>query len=147
MTTPCTGFALCRLLRIAEPLGSAEYVEFEEAQDKTVPGPRSPLCLWSYFEGRAIDQVGDDLPLISTGLCGKPLLPQNSGLIRLATPRKIGQDQLRGQFLAGNPAVRIRVPGQCDPCRGASAAGRRVNACSAGTKWCQCRFTTAMVSS
>ena len=89
MTTPCTGFALCRLLRIAEPLGSEEYVEFEEAQDKTVPGPRSPLCLWSYFEGRAIDKVGDDLPLISTGLCGKPLLPQNSGLIRLATPRKI----------------------------------------------------------
>jgi sulfoxide reductase catalytic subunit YedY len=34
--------------------------------------------------------VGDDLPLISTGLCSKPLLPQNGGLIRLATPRKIG---------------------------------------------------------
>jgi len=90
MTTPCTGFVLCRLLRIAEPLGSAKHVEFEKAQDKTVPGPRSPLCPWSYFEELAIDQVGDDLPFISTGLCGKPLPPQNSGLIRLVTPRKIG---------------------------------------------------------
>jgi sulfoxide reductase catalytic subunit YedY len=71
-------------------LGSAKYVEIEKAQDKMVPGPRSPLCLWSYFEGLALDEVGDDLPFISTGLCGKPLLPQNSGLIRLATPRKIG---------------------------------------------------------
>ena len=38
MTVPWTGFPLSQLLKIAEPLGSAKYVVFETAQDKTMPG-------------------------------------------------------------------------------------------------------------
>ncbi|MGA9015296.1 MAG: molybdopterin-dependent oxidoreductase, partial [Acetobacteraceae bacterium] len=35
MTVPWTGFPLSQLLKIAEPLGSAKYIVFETAQDKT----------------------------------------------------------------------------------------------------------------
>ena len=90
MTVPWTGFPLSQLLKIAEPLGSAKYVVFETAQDKTMPGLRSPFYPWPYIEGLAIDEAANDLAFISTGLYGKPLPPQNGGPIRLTTPWKYG---------------------------------------------------------
>jgi methionine sulfoxide reductase catalytic subunit len=90
MTVPWTGFPLSQLLTIAEPLGSAKYVVFETAQDKTMPGLRSPFYPWPYIEGLAIDEAANDLAFISTGLYGKPLPPQNGGPIRLTVPWKYG---------------------------------------------------------
>src|SRR3954452_19714007 len=51
MTVPWTGFPLSHLLKIAEPLGSAKYIVFETAQDKTMPGLKSPFYPWPYIEG------------------------------------------------------------------------------------------------
>jgi sulfoxide reductase catalytic subunit YedY len=90
MTVPWTGFPLSQLLKIAEPLGSAKYVVFETAQDKTMPGLRSPVYPWPYIEGLAIDEAANDLAFISTGLYGKSLPPQNGGPIRLTLPWKYG---------------------------------------------------------
>jgi methionine sulfoxide reductase catalytic subunit len=90
MTVPWTGFPLSQLLKIAEPLGSAKYVVFETAQDKTMPGLRSPFYPWPYIEGLAIDEAANDLAFIATGLYGKPLPPQNGGPIRLTAPWKYG---------------------------------------------------------
>src|SRR4051794_29296914 len=90
MTVPWTGFPLSQLLKIAEPLGSAKYVVFETAQEKTMPGLRSPFYPWPYIEGLAIDEAANDLAFISTGLYGKPLPPQNGGPIRLTVPWKYG---------------------------------------------------------
>jgi methionine sulfoxide reductase catalytic subunit len=90
MTVPWTGFPLSQLLKIAEPLGSAKYVVFETAQDKTMPGLRSPFYPWPYIEGLAMDEAANDLTFISTGLYGKPLPPQNGGPIRLTIPWKYG---------------------------------------------------------
>ncbi|MFI4980965.1 MAG: protein-methionine-sulfoxide reductase catalytic subunit MsrP [Nevskiales bacterium] len=90
MTVPWTGFPLSQLLAIAEPLGSAKYVVFETAQDKSMPGLRSPFYQWPYIEGLAIDEAANDVAFISTGLYGKPLPPQNGGPIRLTVPWKYG---------------------------------------------------------
>src|SRR5579863_1527481 len=91
MTVPWTGFPLSQLLKIAEPLGSAEYVVFQTLQDeKQMPGLDSPFYPWPYIEGLAIDEAANDMAFISTGLYGKPLPPQNGGPIRLTVPWKYG---------------------------------------------------------
>lgn len=90
MTIPWTGFPLSQLLKIAEPLGSANYVVFETAQDKTMSGLNAPFYPWPYVEGLTIDEAANDLAFISTGLYGKPLPAQNGGPIRLNLPWKYG---------------------------------------------------------
>ena len=133
MTVPWTGFPLSQLLTIAEPLGSAKYVVFETAQDKTMPGLRSPFYPWPYIEGLAIDEAANDLAFISTGLYGKPLPPQNGGPIRLTTPWKYGfksakalakisfTDKRPVNFWQAIQSSRIRLLGQRQPGGGASA--------------------------
>jgi sulfoxide reductase catalytic subunit YedY len=90
MTVPWTGFPLSQLVKIADPLGSAKYVVFETAQDKTMDGLNSPFYSWPYIEGVTIDEAANDLAFISTGLYGKKLPPQNGGPIRLTLPWKYG---------------------------------------------------------
>jgi sulfoxide reductase catalytic subunit YedY len=90
MTVPWTGFPLSELLKIAEPLASAKYIVFETAQDPAMPGLQSPFYPWPYVEGLAIDEAANELAFLSTGLYGKPVLPQNGGPIRLTVPWKYG---------------------------------------------------------
>ncbi len=91
MTVPWTGFPLADLLKIAQPKSSAKYVVFTTDQDsKTMPGLDEPFYPWPYTEGLAIDEAGNELAFIATGLYGKPLPPQNGGPIRLVTPWKYG---------------------------------------------------------
>jgi sulfoxide reductase catalytic subunit YedY len=90
MTVPWTGFPLNQLVKIADPLGSAKYVVFETAQDKTMGGLSAPFYPWPYIEGVTIDEAANDLAFISTGLYGKKLPPQNGGPIRLTLPWKYG---------------------------------------------------------
>ena len=45
---------------------------------------------WPYVEGLRIDEAMHDLTLLSTGLYGKPLAPQNGAPIRLVVPWKYG---------------------------------------------------------
>jgi sulfoxide reductase catalytic subunit YedY len=90
MTVPWTGFPLSQLLKIAEPLGSAKFVVFETTQDKVMSGLDAPFYPWPYVEAVTIDEAGNDLAFISTGLYGKPLPPQNGGPIRLTLPWKYG---------------------------------------------------------
>lgn len=90
MTVPWTGFPLSQLLKLAEPLGSAKFVVFQTAQDKSMPGLDSPFYPWPYVEGLAMDEAANDMAFISIGLYGKPLPPQNGGPIRLTVPWKYG---------------------------------------------------------
>ncbi|WP_428488308.1 protein-methionine-sulfoxide reductase catalytic subunit MsrP [Rhodopila sp.] len=90
MTVPWTGFPLSRLLKIAEPLGSAKYIVFQTAQDKVMSGLSAPFYPFPYIEGVTIDEAANDLAFISTGLYGKPMPPQNGGPIRLTLPWKYG---------------------------------------------------------
>jgi sulfoxide reductase catalytic subunit YedY len=91
MTVPWTGFPLSQLVKLADPLGSAKYVEFQTVQDpKAMPGLDSPLYPWPYIEGVTMAEAANDLAFISTGMYGKPLPPQDGGPIRLTLPWKYG---------------------------------------------------------
>ena len=95
MTVPWTGFPMKDLLRIAEPLGSAKFVAFETAQDKSMRGLDQPLYPWPYVDGLAIDEAANELAFITTGMYGKPLPPQNGGPIRMTAPWKYGFKQVK----------------------------------------------------
>lgn len=91
MVIPWLGFPLHKLLADVEPLSSARYVRFETLLDpEQMPGQRDPWYEWPYVEGLRLDEAMHDLTLLSTGLYGKQLLPQNGAPIRLVVPWKYG---------------------------------------------------------
>jgi sulfoxide reductase catalytic subunit YedY len=91
MVIPWMGFELGRLLDQVEPMGSAAYVGFTTVLDPDqMPGQRSPLYPWPYTEGLRLDEAMHTLTLMSTGLYGQPLLPQNGAPLRLVVPWKYG---------------------------------------------------------
>jgi sulfoxide reductase catalytic subunit YedY len=91
MVIPWLGFPLGDLLKAADPTSSAKYVRFEalNAPDQ-MPGQRNRTFQWPYVEGLRLDEAIHPLTLLSTGLYGKTLLPQNGAPLRLVVPWKYG---------------------------------------------------------
>jgi methionine sulfoxide reductase catalytic subunit len=91
MVIPWLGFPLGRLIDAVEPTSAAKYVKFTTLQDPDqFPGQRSPWFSWPYTEGLRLDEARHDLTILSTGLYGKELLPQNGAPLRLVVPWKYG---------------------------------------------------------
>ena len=91
MVIPWNGFPLRKLLEVVEPTSDAKYVRFETLFDpERMPGQKSSILDWPYVEGLRMDEAMHDLTLMSTGLYGKDLLPQNGAPIRLVVPWKYG---------------------------------------------------------
>lgn len=91
MVIPWVGFPLAELIRRAEPLGSAKYVEFVTLADKKqMPGLGSPVLDWPYREGLRLDEAMHPLTLLTFGLYGEVLPNQNGAPARLVVPWKYG---------------------------------------------------------
>jgi sulfoxide reductase catalytic subunit YedY len=92
MVIPWLGFPLAKLLKEAEPTSEAKYVRFESLLDlEQMPGQKRQTHYdWPYAEGLRLDEAMNDLTLLSTGLYGNALLPQNGAPIRLVVPWKYG---------------------------------------------------------
>lgn len=90
MTVPWAGFPVSQLLKLAEPMGSAKYVVFTTASDKSMPGLRQSWYPWPYTEAVTIEEAANNLAFLATGLYGKAMPPQNGGPIRLVLPWKYG---------------------------------------------------------
>ena len=95
MVIPWIGFQLSQLLKQAKPLSSARYVAFETLYDpKQMPGQASRFVggglNYPYVEGLTIAEAMHPLTLLSVGLYGKTLMPQNGAPIRLVVPWKYG---------------------------------------------------------
>lgn len=91
MVIPWLGFPLSKLLAEVEPSSEAKYVRFVTLLDKDqMPGARSDQFPWPYIEGLRLDEAMNDLTILSTGLYGKQLLPQNGAPLRLVVPWKYG---------------------------------------------------------
>lgn len=95
MVIPWLGFELGALIKKAQPLSSAKYVAFETLHDpKQMPGQRSRFAgggiNYPYVEGLRLDEAMHPLTLMSVGLYGKTLPPQNGAPIRLVVPWKYG---------------------------------------------------------
>lgn len=91
MVIPWLGFSLAKLLNEVQPTSDAKYVRFITLLDKDqMPGQRTNMFPWPYIEGLRLDEARHDLTLLSTGLYGKQLLPQNGAPLRLVVPWKYG---------------------------------------------------------
>ncbi len=91
MVIPWLGFPIKALLDAVEPTSQAQYLRFETLMDREqMPGQRAPGYVWPYTEGLRLDEAMHDLAILSTGLYGKDLLPQNGAPLRLVVPWKYG---------------------------------------------------------
>jgi sulfoxide reductase catalytic subunit YedY len=91
MVIPWLGFPLKKLLDEVEPTSDAKFVRFETIMDpEQMPGQRDNYFEWPYVEGLRLDEAMHDLTILSTGLYGKELLPQNGAPLRLVVPWKYG---------------------------------------------------------
>jgi methionine sulfoxide reductase catalytic subunit len=105
IVVPWVGFSLSELIKRAEPLGKAKYVEFTTLYDlKQFPGQRVPVLRWPYVEGLRMDEAMHPLALLCFGLYGEVLPNQNGAPLRVVIPWKYG-------FKSAKSIVRIRFTG------------------------------------
>jgi sulfoxide reductase catalytic subunit YedY len=95
MVVPWIGFSLADLVKKAKPTSKAKYLAFETLHDPVqMPGQRNRRVGggidYPYLEGLRIDEAMNPLALMSVGLYGKTLPPQNGAPIRLVVPWKYG---------------------------------------------------------
>lgn len=95
MVIPWTGFSLANLLKKAGPTAKAKYVAFETLYDpEQMPGQANRRLgggiAFPYVEGLRLDEAMNPLTLLSVGIYGKTLAPQNGAPIRLVVPWKYG---------------------------------------------------------
>jgi methionine sulfoxide reductase catalytic subunit len=91
MVIPWQGFALRDLIQRVEPTSQARFVAFTTLHDpQQMPGQRRQILDWPYREGLRMDEAMHPLTLLSTGLYGRTLLPQNGAPLRLVVPWKYG---------------------------------------------------------
>ncbi len=91
MVVPWAGYSLSKLLAVVEPLSSAKYVAFESLLDpRRMPGQLADVLEWPYLEGLRMDEALHPLTLLTSGLYGRALPPQDGAPIRLVTPWKYG---------------------------------------------------------
>ncbi|GAA6183308.1 protein-methionine-sulfoxide reductase catalytic subunit MsrP [Aliiglaciecola sp. NS0011-25] len=113
MVIPWIGFPLASLIKLANPLSSAKYVAFETLDDpKQMPGQKSRFIGggidYPYVEGLRMDEALHPLALLSVGLYGETLPPQNGAPIRLVVPWKYG-------FKSIKSIVRIKLTDKQPP--------------------------------
>ncbi|EBG2020078.1 protein-methionine-sulfoxide reductase catalytic subunit MsrP [Salmonella enterica] len=95
MVVPWIGFPLYKLLAQAQSTSHAKYVAFETlyAPDD-MPGQKDRFIggglKYPYVEGLRLDEAMHPLTLMTVGVYGKALPPQNGAPIRLIVPWKYG---------------------------------------------------------
>jgi sulfoxide reductase catalytic subunit YedY len=95
MNIPWLGFTLATLLKSVSPKSSAKYVRFETLVDEEQMRGQSSRHVgggidYPYVEALRLDEAMSPLTLLSVGLYGKTLAPQNGAPIRLVVPWKYG---------------------------------------------------------
>jgi sulfoxide reductase catalytic subunit YedY len=102
IVVPWVGFSLSELIKRADPLGKAKFVEFTTLYDpKQMPGQRVNVLRWPYVEGLRLDEAMHPLALLCFGLYGEMLPNQNGAPLRIVIPWKYG-------FKSAKSIVRIR---------------------------------------
>ncbi|HKN04881.1 MAG TPA: protein-methionine-sulfoxide reductase catalytic subunit MsrP [Buttiauxella sp.] len=95
MVVPWLGFPLSKLLAMVEPTSKAKYVAFETLfAPEQMPGQKDRFIggglKYPYVEGLRLDEAMHPLTLLTVGVYGKALPPQNGAPIRLTVPWKYG---------------------------------------------------------
>ncbi len=91
MVIPWAGYSLSKLLALVEPMASAKYVAFQTLLDpERMPGQKTAALKWPYIEGLRMDEAMHPLTLLTTGLYGRELPPQDGAPVRMIIPWKYG---------------------------------------------------------
>ncbi len=102
IVVPWVGFSLSELIKSAEPLGKAKFVEFTTVYDpKQMPGQRGGVLDWPYIEGLRMDEAMHPLALLCFGMYGEVLPNQDGAPLRIVIPWKYG-------FKSAKAIVRVR---------------------------------------
>jgi methionine sulfoxide reductase catalytic subunit len=102
IVVPWVGFSLSELIKRADPLPKAKYVEFTTLYDpKQMPGQRVNVLAWPYLEGLRMDEAMHPLALLCFGMYGEVLPNQDGAPLRIVLPWKYG-------FKSAKSIVRIR---------------------------------------
>jgi len=102
IVVPWVGFSLSELIKRANPLGKAKFVEFTTvlAPDQ-MPGQRGHVLEWPYVEGLRMDEAMHPLALLCFGMYGEELPNQDGAPLRIVVPWKYG-------FKSAKAIVRVR---------------------------------------
>jgi methionine sulfoxide reductase catalytic subunit len=91
IVVPWIGFSLNEVIKRAQPLGKAKYVEFTSVYDPSqMPGQRRDILNWPYVEGLRMDEAMHPLTLVCFGMYGESLPNQDGAPVRLVVPWKYG---------------------------------------------------------
>jgi sulfoxide reductase catalytic subunit YedY len=91
IVVPWVGFSLSTLIKKAEPLGKAQFVQFTTLNDPSqMPGVRVPVLRWPYTEGLRMDEAMHPLTLLCFGMYGEVLPNQDGAPLRIVVPWKYG---------------------------------------------------------
>jgi sulfoxide reductase catalytic subunit YedY len=91
IVVPWVGFSLNELIKRADPLPKAKFVEFTTLFDMTqMPGQRGRVLDWPYVEGLRMDEAMHPLALLCFGMYGEVLPNQDGAPLRLVLPWKYG---------------------------------------------------------
>jgi sulfoxide reductase catalytic subunit YedY len=87
MVVPWVGFPLHKLLALVEPTSNARYVAFKTLYaPEQMPGQKDRFIggglAYPYVEGLRLDEAMHPLTLLSVGVYGKALPPQNGAPVR-----------------------------------------------------------------
>ncbi len=101
MVIPWAGYSLSELIKFAEPLPTAKYVQFLSRVDQSsMPGLQEINLNWPYSEGLRMDEAMHPLTLLTFGLYGELLPNQDGAPVRIIVPWKYG-------FKSGKSIVKI----------------------------------------
>jgi methionine sulfoxide reductase catalytic subunit len=102
IVVPWVGFSLSELIKRAQPLGKAKFVELTTIYDLTqMPGQRDHVLQWPYTEGLRMDEAMHPLALLCFGMYGEVLPNQDGAPLRVVVPWKYG-------FKSAKALVRIK---------------------------------------
>ncbi len=93
VVVPWVGYSLSALLSSVQPTAKAKFVAFESLWDtKQMPLARPEIAgiQFPYVEGLRLDEAMHPLTLLTVGMYGETLPPQNGAPVRLIVPWKYG---------------------------------------------------------
>jgi methionine sulfoxide reductase catalytic subunit len=91
IVVPWIGFSLSELIKKAEPLPKATFVEFTTVLDPNqMPGQKTGVLEWPYVEGLRMDEAMHPLALLCFGMYGETLPNQDGAPLRIVVPWKYG---------------------------------------------------------
>jgi methionine sulfoxide reductase catalytic subunit len=97
IVVPWVGFSLNELIKRADPLPKAKFVEFTTLFDlQQMPGQRSQVLQWPYVEGLRMDEAMHPLALLCFGMYGELLPNQDGAPLRMVIPWKYGFKSIKG---------------------------------------------------